>query len=133
MFLLLRDPEQLAAVRADRSLVPGAIEESLRLEQPLAQIGRIATGSCPVQGTAIPAGTLVEVSAGAANRDPGFWPDPDAFDVRRSRSDRHLSFGSGVHRSSGSTWPGRSWWSCSSARSTGCRGCGSTPMRSTST
>jgi cytochrome P450 len=98
MFLLLTHPDQLAAVRADRSLGPGAIEEALRLEQPLAQIGRVATADCPVHGTTVPARTLVEVNAGAANRDPASWPDPDVFDVRRPRSDRHLSFGFGVHR-----------------------------------
>jgi cytochrome P450 len=41
---------------------------------------------------------MVEVSAGAANRDPEQWSDPDTFDVRRPRADRHLSFGFGVHR-----------------------------------
>jgi cytochrome P450 len=98
MYFLLRDPAQLAAVRADRSLVAGAIEESLRLEQPLAQIARVATGPCPVHGTTIPEGAVVEVNLGAANRDPEQWPAPDVFDLRRPRADRHLSFGFGVHR-----------------------------------
>jgi cytochrome P450 len=98
MFFLLQDPAQLDAVRADRSLVPGAIEESLRLEQPLAQIGRVATAACPLHGTTVPAGAVVEVNVGAANRDPEQWPERDVFDPGRPRGDRHLSFGFGVHR-----------------------------------
>jgi cytochrome P450 len=98
MYHLLTHPEQLAAVAADRGLVDGAIDEALRIEQPLAFIGRMTARPCELGGATLPAGALVEVAVGAANHDPGAYPDPEAFDVRRPRADRHLTFGFGIHR-----------------------------------
>ncbi len=99
MFLLLSHPEQFAAVRDDRGLVAGAIEESLRVEQPLAWVQRVAVADTAVGGVEINAGCPVTVNVGAANHDPAEWgEDADDFDVRRDRADRHLSFGFGIHR-----------------------------------
>jgi cytochrome P450 len=98
MFALLTHPDQLAQVRADRSLVRGAIEESLRLEQPLVHWGRTALRDGEVQGVPVPAGSPVNVNVGAANHDPARFPDPERFDIRRANAERHLSFGFGVHR-----------------------------------
>jgi cytochrome P450 len=99
MFLLLSHPEQLAAVRDDRGLVPATIEESLRVEQPLAWVQRIAVAATSVDGVEIAPGCPVTVNVGAANHDTTEWgDDADAFNVRRDRSDRHLSFGFGIHR-----------------------------------
>ena len=98
LFHLLRNPDQLAAVTADPSLRPNAIEEAIRIDQPLAMLGHIAAGDVEVEGVLIPAGTRVDLSVGAANHDPAVFDDPDRFDIYRDRLDRHVSFGFGVHR-----------------------------------
>jgi cytochrome P450 len=97
LFGLLSDPGQLDAVRADRDLVPAAIEEALRWETPLLTIARTATEEVELGGVPIPEGGFVAVSLGAANRDPGRYPDPDAFDVFREDK-QHVSFGDGAHK-----------------------------------
>jgi cytochrome P450 len=97
LFGLLSQPDVLAAVRADRDLVPKAIEEALRWETPALTVVRTATEDTELGGVRIPAGSLVAVSLGAANRDPGRYLLPDVFDV--FREDRqHLSFGDGAHK-----------------------------------
>jgi cytochrome P450 len=93
---LLTHPDQLEAVRKDRSLVAAAIEEVLRWEAPVTFIQRIALRDHELGGTHIPAGALVEAWNGAANRDPGHYPEPDRFDLFRKR-DRHFAFASGPH------------------------------------
>lgn len=93
---LLRNPEQLAAVRADRGLLPQAIEEGLRWEPPLSSINRIATVDVELGGVQIPAGTVVECALGAANRDHTRWHRPEEFDIFRERKP-HLSFAWGNH------------------------------------
>jgi cytochrome P450 len=97
LFGLLSRPGQLDAVRADRDLVPQAIEETLRWETPLLTIARTATEDLELGGVRIPAGGFVAVSLGAANRDPGRYPDPDAFDIFRADK-QHVSFGDGAHK-----------------------------------
>jgi hypothetical protein len=89
-------PEQQEKVRADRALVPAAIEESLRLLTPFAVLGRAATRPAEVGGTTIPADALVLVWLAAANRDPRRFPDPEVFDPARDPNP-HLAFGRGVH------------------------------------
>jgi cytochrome P450 len=98
MFHLLTRPTLLDEVRADPSLWPGAVEEAIRIDQPLATIGRIAVADTEIQGVAVPAGARIEISLGAANHDPSVWTEPEEYDVRRERVDRHLSFGFGIHR-----------------------------------
>jgi cytochrome P450 len=98
MFLLLSHPEQLAAVTADRSLIPPAIEEALRIEQPLASVQRVARAHTMIGGVDIEPGCPVTVNIGAANHDPAQWHAPETFDVHRDRPDRHVSFGFGIHR-----------------------------------
>jgi len=97
LFGLLSDPGQLDAVRADRDLVPQAIEEALRWETPSLIVARTATQDVELGGVRIPAGGYVVVSLGAANRDPGRYADPDRFDVFREDK-QHMSFGDGAHR-----------------------------------
>jgi cytochrome P450 len=97
LFGLLSHPDQLAAVRADRGLVPQAIEEGLRWETPLLTVARVATEDVSLGGVRIPAGGFVAVSLGAANRDPQRHRDPDEFDIFRD-GQQHLSFGDGAHR-----------------------------------
>lgn len=96
LFALFSHPDQMAAVRADRSLIPQAIEEALRWEQPVASIGRICTAATTIGDVHVPEGAAVVVELGAANRDPVAWPDPDRFDIFRP-SEPHLGFGLGRH------------------------------------
>jgi cytochrome P450 len=97
LFALLSHPEQMEAVRADRSLIPQAIEEALRWEQPITQVGRTCTRDLVLGGTAITEGSDVLIELGAANHDPAVWPDPERFDIFRP-SKPHLAFGFGRHR-----------------------------------
>ncbi|MBF6047265.1 cytochrome P450 [Streptomyces sp. NRRL B-1677] len=100
-YALLRHPEQLAALRADWSLMDGAVEELLRYLS-VVQIGpiRVAAEDFEFEGRPIRKGEVVTVSLPAANRDPLGFDDPDAFDIRRGAT-RHLAFGSGPHQCMG--------------------------------
>jgi len=98
MFHLLTNPDQLEAVKADRSLVSRAIHEALRVDQPLTYLARVSTAECELGGVTIPADSLVEVSLGAANHDPAQFPDSDRYDIFRPVADRHITFGFGIHR-----------------------------------
>lgn len=93
---LLRNPDQFDAVRADRKLIPQAIEEALRWDGPVAVQLRMAKQDVILGGIEIPAGALLDVVAGAANRDPALFPDPDKFDIFRDRK-AHFSFSRGPH------------------------------------
>lgn len=97
LFGLLSRPDQLGAVRADRSLVGQAIEEALRWETPVLTVARTAAADTELGGVTVPEGAFVAVSLGAANRDPARYADPDAFDIFREPQP-HLSFGDGPHR-----------------------------------
>jgi cytochrome P450 len=94
---LLSHPDQLALTLADRGLIPAAIEESLRLEPAAAVVDRYATRDARLGGACIQAGDQVTVSISGANRDPGVFPDPDRFDIRRPNAVRHLAFAHGPH------------------------------------
>jgi len=96
MVALLTEPELMAALRADRSMLRGAVEEALRWEPPITTVVRRAAHDCELGGVAILAGTHVSVSVAAANRDPTRYPDPDRFDPTR-RNIAHLTFGGGPH------------------------------------
>lgn len=96
MYRLLENPEQLAAVRADRSLLSGAIEEMLRRDPPILFTSRIAREATEIAGVAVAADQLVMLNLTAANHDPRRFPEPLRFDIGR-RDNRHLSFGHGVH------------------------------------
>jgi cytochrome P450 len=96
LLALLRHPEQLADLRADRSLLPGAIEEILRYENPLHYFRRTATRDVELRGTEIAAGDKVAMYYTSANRDEDVFRDPQRFDIRRDPNP-HLSFGIGGH------------------------------------
>jgi len=93
---LLTHPDQLDAVRADRDLVPLAIEEGVRWEPPLLTIHRTATRDTEVCGVAVPAGAGILCNLGSANHDETRWPDAERFDVFRERRP-HLGFAHGPH------------------------------------
>ena len=93
---LMRHPDQLARLRADRSLVPSAVDEVLRFEPPVQLDGRYVRADTEIGGHTIPQGHGVLTLLGAANRDPAAVEDPDRFDVGRTGVPM-LSFGSGIH------------------------------------
>ncbi len=96
---LMHHPDQMAILQADRSLIPNAIEESLRIDAPVH--GLFRTNTCPVtlHDIEIPQDSKVYMLFGSANRDPEAWDDPDHFDVTRDLKDlkRHAAFGIGIH------------------------------------
>ena len=93
---LLLHPDQMAAVRADRSLVPQAIDEILRWEPPSAMQPRYVARDVTVGGVNIPAGSLVQICFGAATRDEKVFPEPETFNIFRQKT-RHYGFGYGPH------------------------------------
>jgi cytochrome P450 len=93
---LLTNPEQLEAVRDDRTLVPQAIEEALRWDGPVVTTPRSTSVDAVVDGVPVPANSLLNVSLGAANRDPAVFADPDRFDIFRERH-RHFGFALATH------------------------------------
>jgi cytochrome P450 len=96
-FALLTEREaHFERVRADRSLVPWAIEETLRWETPVLFVARQATRPTEIAGKAVPEGMMVSAVIASGNRDESHYSDPDRFDLDR-RVDDHLSFGFGRH------------------------------------
>jgi cytochrome P450 len=96
LLLLLRQPDLLARVRADRTLIPGMVEEALRLESPVQGLFRVANQSTELGGVPIPAGSSIWVVYAAANRDGGLFVDPSVADPDREEKG-HLAFGHGIH------------------------------------
>jgi cytochrome P450 len=94
---LLQHPDQLALLRRDPALMPGAIEEILRFDGAV-HVATLRFTTVPVQAgeTEIPADQLVHISVLAANRDGDRFPDPDRFDITRAAAG-HLAFGHGIH------------------------------------
>lgn len=95
--LLLRNPDQLDAVRHDPSLWAGAVDETLRMEGPVQLTGRFATRDTVLAGTPVKRGGVIVTYLGGANRDPEVFPEPDRFDVRRTNARDHLTFSAGRH------------------------------------
>ncbi|WAS95554.1 cytochrome P450 [Nannocystis punicea] len=95
--LLLQRPADLAAVRADPTLLPQFIEEVLRYETPLLFNQRQTTAELTIGDVTIPADSSLQLLVAAANRDESLFAEPDRFDPRRPHPDRHLSFGRGIH------------------------------------
>jgi cytochrome P450 len=96
-----RNPDQWELVLADPTLIPGAIEEMLRLNPPSQYQGRFATRDVDLHGATIPAGSPTLLVTGAATRDPRAYDRPDAFDIRRGGATT-LAFGYGAHSCLGS-------------------------------
>jgi len=96
LYGLLTHPDQLEALRADRSLMPQAIEESIRWEGPLLITSRECARDTEIDGVEIAAGSMVVTNIGSANHDPTRWDRPDDFDIFRP-SQPHIAFGVGIH------------------------------------
>jgi cytochrome P450 len=93
---LLTHPDQLDAVRADRGLLPQAIEEGIRWETPLLNFMREVTTDTELSGVAIPKGATMMLSLGSANRDESRWDRAEEFDIFRDRKP-HIGFAHGAH------------------------------------
>jgi cytochrome P450 len=93
--LLSDHPDQRRELVADPSLIPGAIEETLRYEPPSPVQGRYVARDAEHYGRLVPEGSFMLLLNGSANRDPRHFPDPDRYDIHRQGA--HLSFGQGVH------------------------------------
>jgi len=96
ILVLLRNPEQMARLRADPSLLPSAIDEMLRYTGPVHTTRRTAREDVLFGGAEIKRGEVVVGILAAANRDPDKYANPDTFDVARNPTD-HLAFGDGIH------------------------------------
>jgi cytochrome P450 len=97
MLALLRAADQRDRLRADPSLIPGAVEEFLRFDGPVNPgVTRYATADVEIGGVVIPRGEIVLLATAGADRDPDRFPDPDRLDVA-STDAGHLAFGHGVH------------------------------------
>jgi cytochrome P450 len=94
MLALMEHPEALAALRADLSLLPAAIEEMLRWCSPVVQFQRTATRDAELSGTKIREGESVVIFYPSANRDEAVFDEPERFDIRRSPNP-HVAFGGG--------------------------------------
>lgn len=100
---LAADPALYARVRADRSLLPKATHEALRLCSPTQFMVRRCERATEVAGHAIAEGENVYIGLASANRDEAFWPDPERFDLERPNATEHLAFGAGPHVCPGSS------------------------------
>jgi cytochrome P450 len=96
LLALLTHPDQLAALRRDPDLIPGAVEEILRWANPLHYFRRTATADTEIRGVPIRAGDKVAMYYTSANRDEEVFADPHRFDIRRDPNP-HLSFGIAEH------------------------------------
>jgi cytochrome P450 len=92
---LPRHPEQFEKLRNDHALIPGAIEELLRIEPPSPVQARITTRPVTLHGQTLQPGTRILLLTGSAGRDEREYRDPDRFDIHRDP--RHVSLGKGVH------------------------------------
>ncbi|WP_250400948.1 cytochrome P450 [Streptomyces cellostaticus] len=93
---LFRNPGQLAALRADHSLIPSAIEELMRYDTPLQLFERWVLDDIEIAGTTIPRGAEIAMLFGSANHDTAVFTDPARLDLTR-RDNPHISFSAGIH------------------------------------
>ena len=99
--VLAERPELQRALREDRRLVGPFMEESLRTESPTKVDFRLARKTTRLGDVDVPAGTVLMLCIGAANRDPLTFEDPDAFRLDRHNAREHIAFGRGIHTCAG--------------------------------
>jgi cytochrome P450 len=97
MELLTQFPDQKAKLIERPELMPGAVNEIIRMVSPVIYMRRTATRDTEVGGQKIAQGEKVIMYYGAANRDPAVFANPDQFDIERANADKHIGFGYGPH------------------------------------
>lgn len=100
LYLFAQHPDQWGALRADRSLIPNALNEVLRYEAPLRAFSRLVAADTTIAGTHLRPGQRVLILYASANRDERAWDQPERFDIQRDAT-RHLGFGHGTHGCAG--------------------------------
>jgi hypothetical protein len=101
--LLMNHSDQLDLLRAQPQRWADAVEEILRYESPVQRTGRVAHRDTEVAGRQVPAGSLIILLLGGANRDPAVFRDPHRFDIQRANAAQNLAFSSGIHYCVGAT------------------------------
>ncbi len=96
IWLFATHPDQWDLLRQDLSMMPGAINEVLRLESPVQIFSRYVMRDVQVDGVTLPQGSRAMVMYGSANRDERKWSEPERFDIRRKAAEQ-LAFGHGEH------------------------------------
>jgi len=96
LYLLLTHRDQFQALQDDHALIADAIEEGLRYETPLTTVQRYASEDTELEGVHVPAGAVIDVCIGSANRDERRWDRSEEFDIFRKRLP-HISFAAGEH------------------------------------
>ena len=96
LLALLQHPRQMATLRENPELLPGAVEELLRYDSPVQRTARVTKSEIRLEGKIIPRHALVVAAIGAANRDPERFAEPDRLDIARRDKD-HIAFGFGIH------------------------------------
>ena len=96
LWALMTNLDQFEAVKADRQLIDHAIEESVRWNPTDPVFSRLVLSDTELAGVSLPAGSVLEICLGAANRDPSRWDNPDVYDLHRPRK-AHMGFGMGSH------------------------------------
>jgi cytochrome P450 len=97
MLLLIEHPDQQALLRKDRSLLRNFADEVMRHSSSVQGLFRRTTRDVVLNGTEIPANSIVHIRYGAANRDERMFPDAEAFDITRDNASKHLGFSRGPH------------------------------------
>jgi cytochrome P450 len=101
MLRVAEDAQLQAELRADPSLIPALLEETLRLEGSTKMTSRLALRDTKIGDTAISVGEKVFIGLAAANRDPTRWEDPNTFRMGRPKVKEHIAFGRGAHTCAG--------------------------------
>jgi len=94
---LLEDPQRWAALVDDPTLIPAAIEETLRYDTSVPVWRRVTTKPVTVGGVDLPEGAKLFLWLASTGRDPDVFDDPDSFDLTRANARHHLAFGKGIH------------------------------------
>jgi cytochrome P450 len=97
VLLLSRNPDQLAEMKADPSLIGNAVEEGLRRRGPVLTLFRITTADVEIRGQSIPEGSIICLLIPGGNLDPAVFEEPEKFDIKRGNANRHFGFGRGRH------------------------------------
>lgn len=101
LWLMLREPDIYAQLKAEPGKIRTFVEESMRLESPTQGLYRTATRETVIRGVSIPKGATLHLRFAAANRDPAVFPEPEKIDLDRPNAMRHMAFSQAEHHCPG--------------------------------